>query len=106
MSSNICFLFVCLFVLCLSKLKEKHGDDQQAMQVESMKLYREFGVSPLGGCLPVVLQMPIWFALYRFFPASIEFRQASFLWATDLSSYDIAFNLPFNIPGVRFDFFS
>ncbi len=82
----------------LSKLKEKHGEDQQAMQVESMKLYREFGVSPLGGCLPVVLQMPIWFALYRFFPASIEFRQASFLWATDLSSYDIAFNLPFNIP--------
>ncbi len=82
----------------LAKLKDKHGDDQQAVQVETMKLYREFGVSPLGGCFPIFLQMPIWFALYRFFPASIEFRQASFLWATDLSSYDIAFNLPFNVP--------
>lgn len=82
----------------LSGLKEKFGDDQQAVQMETMKLYREFGVSPLGGCLPVVLQMPIWFALYRFFPASIEFRQASFLWATDLSSYDVFWNLPFEIP--------
>jgi len=82
----------------LAGLKEKHGDDQQAVQVETMKLYREFGVSPLGGCMPMVLQMPIWFALYRFFPASIEFRQASFLWATDLSSFDVAFNLPFEIP--------
>ena len=82
----------------LAVLKEKHGDDAQAVQVETMKLYREFGVSPLGGCMPMVLQMPIWFALYRFFPASIEFRQASFLWATDLSSFDVAFNLPFEIP--------
>lgn len=48
--------------------------------------------------MPMVLQMPIWFALYRFFPASIEFRQASFLWATDLSSYDVFFRLPFEIP--------
>jgi YidC/Oxa1 family membrane protein insertase len=63
-----------------------------------MKVYREYGVSPLGGCLPMVLQMPIWFALYRFFPASIEFRQAKFLWATDLSSYDVFMNLPFDIP--------
>lgn len=82
----------------LAGLKEKHGEDAQAVQMETMKLYREFGVSPLGGCMPVVLQMPIWFALYRFFPASIEFRQASFLWATDLSSYDVAFYLPFEIP--------
>jgi len=83
----------------LESLKKKHGADQQAMSVETMKLYSEFRVNPLGGCLPVVLQMPIWFALYRFFPASIEFRQASFLWATDLSSYDVAFKLPYMVPG-------
>lgn len=83
----------------LESLKKKHGSDQQAMSVETMKLYSEFQVNPLGGCLPVVLQMPIWFALYRFFPASIEFRQAGFLWATDLSSYDVAFKLPYMVPG-------
>ncbi len=79
-------------------VKEKFKDDQQQQQMETMKMYREFGVNPLGGCMPMVLQMPIWFALYRFFPASIEFRQAEFLWANDLSSYDIFFRLPFEIP--------
>lgn len=83
----------------LDALRKKFGDDQQQMSVESMKLYSEFGVNPLGGCLPVLAQMPIWLALYRFFPAAIEFRQASFLWATDLSSYDVAFKLPFMIWG-------
>lgn len=83
----------------LEALKKKYGDDQQQMSVESMKLYSEFGVNPLGGCMPVLLQMPIWLALYRFFPAAIEFRQAGFLWATDLSSYDVAFKLPFMIWG-------
>lgn len=82
----------------LEELKKKHGDDQQAMSVETMKLYSEYGVNPLGGCLPIFLQMPIWFALYRFFPASIEFRQESFLWATDLSSYDSIMQLPFHLP--------
>ncbi|MDX1666502.1 MAG: membrane protein insertase YidC [Saprospiraceae bacterium] len=82
----------------LEGLKEKYKDDSQKQQMETMKIYREFGVNPLGGCMPMVLQMPIWFALYRFFPAAIEFRQASFLWATDLSSYDVAFRLPFEIP--------
>ncbi|MEZ4967862.1 MAG: membrane protein insertase YidC [Saprospiraceae bacterium] len=82
----------------LEALKKKHGDDQQAMSMETMKMYSEYRVNPLGGCLPVVLQMPIWFALYRFFPASIEFRQASFLWATDLSSYDSIMRLPFELP--------
>lgn len=82
----------------IEKMKEKHKDDQQAVQMETMKLYREFGVNPLGGCMPMLLQMPIWFALYRFFPASIEFRQASFLWATDLSSYDVIARLPFELP--------
>lgn len=83
----------------LDALKKKFGDDQQAMSMETMKLYSEYKVNPLGGCLPMLLQMPIWFALYRFFPAAIEFRQAGFLWATDLSSYDVAFKLPFSMPG-------
>jgi YidC/Oxa1 family membrane protein insertase len=82
----------------IDKLKEKHKDDASTIQMESMKLYREFGVNPLGSCLPMLLQMPIWFALYRFFPAAIEFRQAPFLWATDLSSYDEWIQLPFAIP--------
>lgn len=82
----------------LAGLREKYKDDMQKQQMETMKVYREYGVSPLGGCLPMLLQMPIWFALYRFFPASIEFRQAKFLWATDLSSYDVMANLPFEIP--------
>ncbi|MEO1437529.1 MAG: membrane protein insertase YidC, partial [Bacteroidota bacterium] len=72
----------------IEKLKEKIGDDAQKMQVEQMKLYRETGANPLGGCMPMLLQMPVWIALYRFFPASIDFRQKSFLWADDLSSYD------------------
>ncbi len=82
----------------MAKMKEKHGEDQQAMQMETMKMYREYGVNPLGGCLPIAAQMPIWFALFRFFPASIEFRQAPFLWAHDLSSFDVFAWLPFEIP--------
>jgi YidC/Oxa1 family membrane protein insertase len=82
----------------IDKLKERHGEDQQKVQMETMRMYREFGVNPLGACFPMLLQLPIWFALYRFFPASIEFRQAGFLWASDLSSYDEFFQLPFKIP--------
>lgn len=82
----------------LEALKKKFGDDQQAMSMETMKMYSEYRVNPLGGCLPILLQMPIWFALYRFFPAAIEFRQESFLWATDLSSYDSIMQLPFHLP--------
>ena len=82
----------------MEKVRAKHKDDQQQAQVETMKLYREFGVNPLGSCLPLILQMPIWFALYRFFPASIEFRQEGFWWANDLSSYDEFIQLPFTIP--------
>lgn len=82
----------------IDKLKEKHKDDLQQQQVKTMELYRKYGVSPFGGCLPMLLQMPIWIALFRFFPASIEFRQVPFLWAPDLSSYESIFNLPFTIP--------
>lgn len=79
-------------------IREKYKDDMQKQQMESMKIYREYGVNPVGGCLPMLLQMPIWFALYRFFPASIEFRQASFLWAPDLSTFDAFVQLPFSLP--------
>ena len=82
----------------IEKLKEQNKDDSQAQQMATMKLYSEYGVSPLGGCMPMLVQMPIWFALYRFFPAAIEFRQAPFLWATDLSSYDVFFKLGFELP--------
>ena len=82
----------------IAKLKEKNKDNAQQQQMETMKLYREYGVSPLGGCMPMVVQMPIWYALFRFFPASITFRQEPFLWATDLSSYDVLFILPMEIP--------
>lgn len=82
----------------MDAIREKYGDDQAKMSQETMKLYQQTGVSPLGGCLPMVLQMPILFAMYRFFPNSIELRQESFLWATDLSSYDVLFMLPFEIP--------
>jgi YidC/Oxa1 family membrane protein insertase len=82
----------------LEKMKAKHKDDSQAQQVQQMKMYQEYGASPLGGCLPMVLQMPIWFALYRFFPASIAFRQKDFLWADDLSTYDVLTTIPDWIP--------
>ncbi len=74
--------------------KEKAAERQQA----TMGLYKKAGVNPMGGCLPMLLQMPILIAMFRFFPASIELRQESFLWATDLSSYDSIVNLPFTIP--------
>ncbi len=74
--------------------KDKTMERQQA----TMALYKKVGVSPLGGCLPMLLQMPILFAMFRFFPASIELRQQSFLWATDLSSYDSIFSWTGDIP--------
>ena len=73
---------------------DKAMDRQQA----TMGLYKKAGVNPLGGCLPMLLQMPILFAMFQFFPSAIALRQQSFLWATDLSSYDSIFNLPWNIP--------
>jgi YidC/Oxa1 family membrane protein insertase len=72
----------------LDDLKKKHEGDMARQQQEQMKLYRKAGVSPFGGCLPLLLQLPILIAMFRFFPASIELRQAKFLWAHDLSTYD------------------
>ena len=83
----------------IDKINEKNKDkDPMKAQQETMALYKKTGVNPLGGCIPMLLQMPILFALFRFFPASIELRQKSFLWADDLSSYDSVLNLPFEIP--------
>jgi YidC/Oxa1 family membrane protein insertase len=73
-------------------------DDAMKKQQATMDLYKRAGVSPMGGCLPMLLQMPILFAMFRFFPVSIELRQQHFLWATDLSTYDSILKLPFNIP--------
>ncbi len=82
----------------INALKEKYGNDAQKMNAEQMKLFSSAGVNPLGGCLPMLLQMPILIAMYSFFPSSIELRQESFLWAQDLSTYDSILDLPFEIP--------
>ncbi len=83
----------------MTELREKHGKDAQKMNTEMMKLYQEYGVNPLGGCLPMLLQMPLLYALFVVFRSTIEFRQAPFFgWITDLSAPDSIFMLPFSIP--------
>ncbi|MBO4244019.1 MAG: membrane protein insertase YidC [Bacteroidales bacterium] len=84
----------------VEEIGKKYPKPEQAMQKQqaTMDLYKRAGASPLGGCLPMLLQMPILIAMFRFFPASIELRQQSFLWASDLSSYDSILDLPFSIP--------
>ena len=84
----------------LTALNEKYPGKENAMkrQQETMAIQRKAGVSMLSGCIPALLQMPIFFALFKFFPTNIALRQERFLWANDLSSYDTIFKLPFNIP--------
>ena len=82
----------------MEALRAKHGDNKQALQMEQMKLYQQYGANPMAGCLPMLFTMPIWISLYRFFPASIEFRQKPFLWADDLASFDSVLDLSFSIP--------
>ena len=84
----------------VDKINEKYPNEKDAMkkQQATMELYRKAGISPMGGCLPMLLQMPILFAMFRFFPASIELRQQKFLWADDLSSYDSIIDFGFNVP--------
>lgn len=82
----------------LDVLKKKFGSDQQGFAMEQMKMFREAGVNPLGGCIPALLQIPIFFALYSFFNSSIALRGQAFLWSQDLSSYDSIATLPFSIP--------
>lgn len=78
----------------LNEIKERVGDDMAKQQSEQMKLYQEVGVSPLSGCVPVLATMPILFALFMLFPNLIELRQKSFLWASDLSTYDAFLKFP------------
>lgn len=82
----------------LDELKKKFGSDQQGYAVEQMKVFREAGVNPLGGCIPALLQIPIFFALYSFFSSNIELRGKSFLWAHDLSNYDSIITWGTHIP--------
>ena len=84
----------------MEAINKKYPNPEDAMkkQQATMELYQKVGVSPMGGCLPLLIQMPILWAMFRFFPASIELRGEGFLWADDLSSYDSVLELPFNIP--------
>ncbi len=82
----------------ITELNEKYKDNAMKKQQETMKLYNKAGVSPMSGCVPALLQLPIFYALFMFFPTSFALRQKSFLWAEDLSSYDTIAQLPFTIP--------
>ncbi|MFA6872988.1 MAG: membrane protein insertase YidC, partial [Bacteroidaceae bacterium] len=84
----------------IAKLAEKYPRKEDAMkkQQETMAIYSKYGVSPMSGCLPTLLQMPIWMALFMFVPTAIELRQQSFLWANDLSSYDDLIHWSTHIP--------
>jgi YidC/Oxa1 family membrane protein insertase len=82
----------------IAEINEKYAKDPMKKQQALMALYKQTGVNPLSGCVPMLIQMPILFALFRFFPSTFELRQKSFLWAQDLSTYDSVFELPFNIP--------
>ena len=84
----------------IDQLNKKYPNEKDAMKKQQamMDLYRKAGVSPMGGCLPMLLQMPILFAMFRFFPACIDLRQQKFLWADDLSAYDSVWDFGFNIP--------
>ena len=79
-------------------IKEKNGDNMAQSQQDTMKLYKQAGVNPFSGCIPLILQMPILFAMFYFFPIAIGLRQKQFLWAEDLSTYDSILDLPFTIP--------
>jgi len=82
----------------IQELNEKFKKDPMKKQQETMKLYNSAGVNPMAGCLPAVMQIPVFYALFQFFPSFFDLRQQSFLWATDLSSYDSVYHLPFYIP--------
>ncbi|HLP35168.1 MAG TPA: membrane protein insertase YidC [Amoebophilaceae bacterium] len=82
----------------LDAIKERYQNDPQRIQNEQMLLYKELKINPLSGCMPILLQMPVLLAMFNFFPNAIALRQASFLWATDLSTYDSVLRLPFAIP--------
>ena len=83
----------------IDEINEKHKDsDPMKKQQATMELYRKTGVSPFSGCIPMLIQLPILYAMFRFFPSSIQLRHESFLWADDLSSYDSIYDLPMYVP--------
>ncbi len=82
----------------INELNVKYKDNAMKKQQETMKLYSKAGVNPMAGCLPAVMQIPVFYALFQFFPSMFDLRQKSFLWADDLSSYDSIYQLPFKIP--------
>ncbi|MEX0274064.1 MAG: membrane protein insertase YidC, partial [Flavobacteriaceae bacterium] len=82
----------------ITELGEKYKDNAMKKQQETMRLYNKAGVNPMSGCIPALLQLPIFYALFMFFPTSFALRQKSFLWAEDLASYDTIAQLPFTIP--------
>lgn len=82
----------------LDAIREKYKDNKMKAQQETMALQTKAGASPLAGCIPALIQLPVFYALFQFFPSAFDLRQKSFLWVKDLSSYDTVANLPFNIP--------
>lgn len=82
----------------INELNEKYKDNAMKKQQETMKLYSKAGASPMSGCLPALMQLPVFYALFQFFPSAFQLRQKGFLWADDLSSYDVIAHLPFRIP--------
>ena len=82
----------------LDAIREKYKDNKMKIQQETMALQTKVGASPLSGCLPALIQLPVFYALFQFFPSAFDLRQKSFLWAEDLSSYDVIANLPFHVP--------
>ena len=82
----------------INELNEKYKDNPMKKQQETMKLYSKAGASPMSGCLPALMQIPVFYALFQFFPSAFDLRQKGFLWADDLSSYDTIAQLPFTIP--------
>jgi YidC/Oxa1 family membrane protein insertase len=82
----------------ITELNDKYKKDPMKKQQETMKLYTKAGVNPMAGCLPAVMQIPVFYALFQFFPSFFDLRQKSFLWANDLSSYDAVIHLPFYVP--------
>ena len=82
----------------MDAIREKYKDNKMKIQQETMALQTKVGASPLSGCLPALIQLPVFYALFQFFPSAFDLRQKSFLWADDLSSYDVIAKLPFHIP--------
>ncbi len=82
----------------VTEINEKYKKDPMKKQQETMKLYQKAGVNPMAGCIPMLIQIPVFYALFQFFPSAFDLRQKAFLWADDLSSYDSVLTLPFRIP--------